>query len=215
MKNHYQTLGLEEGASQEAIQEAYDRLFKELDPVNNDNQEFFIEELEKLEEAYKVLRNSSILATEGGINNSNVKPTSSSKSIKNKNEFNKESKKINLLQWLIKEKKKIILFILVTLFVKIVIHFFIFPTETLVLNIDKKVFNREVYLDFGDWVMKNHFQYLKNNMLTDRKIERMRKEGYFLTGNEDEKKLYSDWVDFVGGEKNVFLRDYLKNAKLA
>lgn len=85
----------------------------------------------------------------------------------------------------------------------------------IVFIIDEKVFNREVYLDFGDWVMKNHFQYLKNNMLTDRKIERMRKEGYFLTGNEDEKKLYSDWVDFVGGEKNVFLRDYLKNAKLA
>ena len=32
MKNYYQTLGLEEGASQEAIQEAYDRLYKELDP---------------------------------------------------------------------------------------------------------------------------------------------------------------------------------------
>ena len=147
MKNHYQTLGLEEGASQEAIQEAYDRLYKELDPANNDNQEFFIEELEKLEEAYKVLRNSSILATEKGINNSKVKPISSSNSIKNKNESNKESKKINLLQWLIKEKKKITLFILVTLLVKIVIHFFIFPTETLVLNIDKKVFVQALTYD--------------------------------------------------------------------
>ena len=67
MKNHYQTLGLDEGASQEAIQEAYERLYKELNPVNNDNQEFFIEEFEKLQEAYKVLRNSSILATEGGV----------------------------------------------------------------------------------------------------------------------------------------------------
>ena len=67
MKNHYQTLGLEDGASQEAIQEAYERLYKELNPVNNDNQEFFIEEFEKLQEAYKVLRNSSILATEGGV----------------------------------------------------------------------------------------------------------------------------------------------------
>ena len=62
MKNHYQTFGLEEGASQEAIQEAYDRLCKELDPVNNDNQKFFIEEFEKLQVAYKVLRNSSILS---------------------------------------------------------------------------------------------------------------------------------------------------------
>ena len=45
--------------------------------------------------------------------------------------------------------------------------------------------------------------------------EKMRKEGYFLTGNVTEKKLYSDWVNFVGGEKNVFLRDFLKNTKLA
>ena len=147
MKNYYQTLGIAEGASQEEIQEAYDSLRNELDPSKNNNQEFFLEEFEKLQEAYKFLRNSSILATEGGINNSNVKPTSSSKSIKNKNEFNKESKKINLLQWLIKEKKKIILFILVTLFVKIVIHFFIFPTETLVLNIDKKVFVQALTYD--------------------------------------------------------------------
>ena len=44
MNTNYQTLGLQEGASQEQIQEAYDRLSKELDPTNNDNQEFFIEE---------------------------------------------------------------------------------------------------------------------------------------------------------------------------
>lgn len=67
MIEYYKILGLNEGASQEEIQEAYDRLYKELDPVINDNQEFFIEELEKLEEAYKVLRNSSILSTEGGV----------------------------------------------------------------------------------------------------------------------------------------------------
>ena len=41
MKKHYKTLGLQEGASQQEVQEAYDRLSKELDPTNNDNQEFF------------------------------------------------------------------------------------------------------------------------------------------------------------------------------
>ncbi|MBP6754767.1 MAG: DnaJ domain-containing protein [Bacteroidia bacterium] len=140
MTNHYKTLGLNDGASQEAIQEAYDRLYKELDPANNDNQDFFIEELEKLEEAYKVLRNSSILATERGINNSKIKPTSSSNSIKSKNESKKESNKISILQRLINEKKKISLFILVVIFLKIFIHFFIFPTEKTILNTDKKVF---------------------------------------------------------------------------
>jgi DnaJ-class molecular chaperone len=67
MNKYFNILGLEEGASQEAIQEAYDRLYKELDPEKNKNQEFFIEEFEKIQEAYKVLRNSTILATEGGV----------------------------------------------------------------------------------------------------------------------------------------------------
>ena len=61
MNHHLETLGLQEGASQEQIQEAYQRLSKELDPANNDNQEFFVEEYQKLQEAYKALNQSSIL----------------------------------------------------------------------------------------------------------------------------------------------------------
>ena len=61
MKHHFETLGLQEGASQEAIQDAYDRLSKELNPSNNDNQEFFKEEYEKVQEAHKALSKSSIL----------------------------------------------------------------------------------------------------------------------------------------------------------
>jgi len=66
MKKHYQTLGLKEGASQEEINTAYDKLSKELNPSNNDNQEFFKEEYKKVQEAYEALSNSSILATEKG-----------------------------------------------------------------------------------------------------------------------------------------------------
>ena len=66
MKHHFETLGLQEGDSKEAIQEAYDRLSRELNPSNNDNQEFFKEEYEKVQKAYKALYNSSILATEKG-----------------------------------------------------------------------------------------------------------------------------------------------------
>ena len=61
MKHHLETLGLQEDASQEQIQEAYHRLSKELNPANNDNQDFFVEEYQKLQEAYKALRQSSIL----------------------------------------------------------------------------------------------------------------------------------------------------------
>ena len=79
MKKHYYILGLNEGASQEEIQEAYERLSKELDPANNDNQEFFVEEFKKVQEAYKALSNSSILATDKGAKQIFKKPNSTSK----------------------------------------------------------------------------------------------------------------------------------------
>mgnify|MGYP001572727688 FL=1 len=81
MKNYYKTLGIKEGASQEEIQTAYERLSKELDPKNNDNQEFFVEEYKKVQEAYKALSNSSILATKKGaqINTPDKKGSSTKK----------------------------------------------------------------------------------------------------------------------------------------
>ena len=83
MKQYYKTLGLKEGASQKEIQTAYERLSKELDPKNNDNQEFFIEEYQKIQEAYKALSNSSILATEKGARvNTPDKEDSSTKKTK-------------------------------------------------------------------------------------------------------------------------------------
>ena len=73
MKKYYEILGIPEDATQEVIQEAYDRLTKELDPKNNDNQEFFVEEYEKLQEAYKALSNSTILkSSEKSYINSDV-----------------------------------------------------------------------------------------------------------------------------------------------
>ena len=93
MKQHYTTLGLQEGASQEEIEAAYKRLSKELDPANNDNQEFFIEEYKKLQQAYKALSASSILATKQGAKQIVKKPNSSSKK---KNDYVKPIKeKIN------------------------------------------------------------------------------------------------------------------------
>ena len=83
MKQYYKTLGLKEAASQQDIQTAYERLSKELDPKNNDNQEFFIEEYQKIQEAYKALSNSSILATEKGARvNTPDKEDSSTKKTK-------------------------------------------------------------------------------------------------------------------------------------
>ena len=69
MKTHYQILGLQEGASQQEIKEAYERLSKELDPGANNHEDFFVEEYIKVREAYKALSSSSILATEAGARN--------------------------------------------------------------------------------------------------------------------------------------------------
>ena len=70
MKKYFETLGLKEGASQEEIKAAYDKLSKELDPEKNENQDFFIEEYKKVQAAYKALYNTSILATEQGAKGS-------------------------------------------------------------------------------------------------------------------------------------------------
>ena len=55
MKAKYKTLGLKKGASQEEIQEAYQRLSKELDPVANNNETFFVEKFAKVKAAYSAL----------------------------------------------------------------------------------------------------------------------------------------------------------------
>lgn len=87
--------------------------------------------------------------------------------------------------------------------------------SAIVFIVDERVFNRKDYPDFGDWMMINHFSYLSDNLMNSNKIEKMRKEGYFANGTEKERRLYSDWLGLIGGEKNLFLRDFLKNFKMA
>lgn len=55
MKKYYDTLGLSEGATKEEIQEAYEQLSKELNPINNDDLSFFQKEYDKVQEAYNEL----------------------------------------------------------------------------------------------------------------------------------------------------------------
>ena len=94
MKQYYKTLGLKEAASQQDIQTAYERLSKELDPKNNDNQEFFIEEYKKVQDAYKALSNSSILGTEKGVNSfKKTEPKSGKKTPEIDKEILKSSQK--------------------------------------------------------------------------------------------------------------------------
>jgi curved DNA-binding protein CbpA len=106
MKKYYEILGLNVGANKQEIKKAFNKLSKELDPKKNDNQDFFIEETKKLQEAYDKLMNSSILSTKKVLNKSiknehlspdkanNEKPNSNQKK---KSFFSKENAIIVLL----------------------------------------------------------------------------------------------------------------------
>ena len=83
----------------------------------------------------------------------------------------------------------------------------------IVFIVEERVFNKKDYPDFSDWLMDSKYadliraelganvytiaEYIKNST------------------NKQDQKAYKEWVDFVGGEKNVFLRDFLKNFRLA
>jgi DnaJ-class molecular chaperone len=84
MKKYYDILGIKEHASKEEIKKAYNKLSKELDPIKNNNEQFFEEEVKKLNEAYDKLFNSSILSAKKVTGKSNKKmDTSSSNDINN------------------------------------------------------------------------------------------------------------------------------------
>ena len=122
MKNYYKTLGIKEGASQEEIQTAYERLSKELDPKNNDNQEFFVEEYKKVQDAYKALSNSSILATEKGARINTTDNIVKEKRDKETDTNEKEPKSVkNLKGYLV-----LIFFVLVGLGPTLVVYYYEF-----------------------------------------------------------------------------------------
>ncbi len=129
MKKHYKNLGLEEGASQEEIQAAYERLSKELDPKNNDNQDFFVEEYKKIQKAYKALYNTSILATEQGakqpLANQNREEIDID-SKKNLKESKKETSIISLSKYFLNRKKNLTLAFIITLLIKVLINYFLY-----------------------------------------------------------------------------------------
>ena len=88
--------------------------------------------------------------------------------------------------------------------------------SAVVFIVDERVFNRKKYLDLGDWIWMNKSEYLTDRMITTQKIDKMHRNGYFQTdANKDEREIYAEWVNSIGGEKNVRLRDFLSGLKLA
>lgn len=89
---------------------------------------------------------------------------------------------------------------------------------SVVFIVDERVFNKKDYPDFEDWVILNYGDLLRpdpSNYKTFGKgsyeLARMIKDSDVAS----DKKVYQEWVDLVGGNENVFLRDFLKNFRLA
>ena len=81
-----------------------------------------------------------------------------------------------------------------------------------VFIVDERVFNRKEYPNFEDWVMDNYGELVRTDYYTS---SYMLAQKIKNSDSKVDKKVYEEWVKLIGGEKNVFLRDFLKNFKLA
>ena len=79
-----------------------------------------------------------------------------------------------------------------------------------VFIVDERVFNRKKYPDFEDWVIENYGDLIVGNGSAYQIANEIRN-----SKSKHDKKVYQKWVKLVGGEKNVFLKDFLKNFRLA
>lgn len=84
--------------------------------------------------------------------------------------------------------------------------------------VDERVFNKKDYPEFSDWLMSSKYADLikidlginVTPQFLQSIVDKIKK-----STNKEDQKAYHEWVKLVGGEKNVFLRDFLKNFKLA
>lgn len=74
---------------------------------------------------------------------------------------------------------------------------------------DERVWNREDYPDFIDYLI-NSFSGISDPR-RDVELRMMTMEGLIFQHTDK----YMEWVEFLGGKKNVFLRELIKGKKLA
>jgi hypothetical protein len=79
-----------------------------------------------------------------------------------------------------------------------------------VFIVDERVFNKKKYPDFEDWVIENYGDLIVGNGSAYKIANEIRN-----SKSKHDKKVYQEWIKLVGGEKNAFLKDFLKNFRLA
>lgn len=82
----------------------------------------------------------------------------------------------------------------------------------IVFIVDERVFNKKDYPNFEDWLFENYEDYL--NVKSGKNNHQVAQE-VINSETKHDKEVYQKWVDLIGGEKNVFLIDFLKNFRLA
>jgi hypothetical protein len=83
--------------------------------------------------------------------------------------------------------------------------------SAVVFLVDSRVYDRENYLDFYDYCVR----IKGRNDLPSKKEFGSDLSELTRTAKEMGTSDYNDWVEYMGGEKNIFLREYLTNFRLA
>lgn len=81
--------------------------------------------------------------------------------------------------------------------------------------VDERVFNRRKYPDFNDYVKLSKDIRYRGFGWVETDLPNFDLYKLIEADNSRSGTGYEAWVKFVGGEKNAFLRDYLKQFKLA
>lgn len=80
----------------------------------------------------------------------------------------------------------------------------------IVFIVDERVFNRKKYPDFEDWLLENYSDYIAIPGTIDKISKKIKK-----SSEQSDQKVYKKWLKMIGGEKNEFLRNFLKDFRLA
>ncbi len=81
-----------------------------------------------------------------------------------------------------------------------------------VFIVDERVFNKKKYPDFEDWLVVNYGDLID----TDSNYSMYSIAKKVKESNEpQDKQAYEKWLNLIGGKGNEFLRDFLRNFRLA
>lgn len=80
----------------------------------------------------------------------------------------------------------------------------------IVFLVDERVFNKNVYPDFRPWL-----ENILGSEIVSKTIKLIKKKKPNATIEDIYSKEYNEWIELIGGEKNKFLREFLRDFRKA